>query len=90
MAVREISTYQRGVRRRIRNIREAMGWTQQEMASALGIPLETYRKYELRSMMPLHVILRFAQITHHSLDYIISGQYQSPIAEPGLPTRRAQ
>lgn len=90
MANREISTYQRGVRRRIKTIREAMGWTQQEMANALGLPLETYRKYELRSMMPLHILTRFHQVSGHSLEYIITGKYPPPSAETGLPIRRAQ
>ena len=34
--------------RRIQALREGRGWTQQQMATALDIPLERYKKYEIR------------------------------------------
>jgi transcriptional regulator with XRE-family HTH domain len=48
---------------RTRAIREAMGWSQKEMAHALGIPLENYKKYEKRTPIPHRLITRYCLIT---------------------------
>lgn len=45
---------------RTAELREARGWTQQQMADALAIPLERYKKYEQRSPLPQWLVARFA------------------------------
>lgn len=47
--------------------RQSLGWTQNQMATALDIPEDRYRKYEVRSPMPHELLPRFAQITGRSV-----------------------
>lgn len=44
------------------------------MASALGIPLVTYKSYEVRSKFPPHLIERLALVTHTDVGYIVTGK----------------
>jgi hypothetical protein len=46
----------------------------EEMAIALGIPPERYRKYESRTPMPHDLIERFAIITGVSVEFLITGR----------------
>lgn len=64
--------------RRIKQFREARGMTQAEMAAALGIPVERYKKYETRSMLPPYLIERFAAIVGHSIDQVVAGRSARP------------
>jgi transcriptional regulator with XRE-family HTH domain len=48
--------------RRTAELRDARGWTQQQMADALAIPLERYKKYETRTPLPHLLLVRFALI----------------------------
>lgn len=59
---------------RVRALREARGWTQLQMATALGISEERYRKYENRSPLPHDLLERFALITGRSVHYIVTGR----------------
>lgn len=49
--------------RRVAELRDARGWTQQQMADALGIPLDAYKKYENRSPLPHYLVPRFCLLT---------------------------
>lgn len=48
---------------RVKAIREEMGWSQKQMSLALGLELETYKKYEQRSPLPHRFIERFCLIS---------------------------
>lgn len=65
---------------RVRALREAKGWTAEQMAIALGIPSERYRKYETRSPIPQYLIPRFAQVTDRSIEYILTGKERKILA----------
>lgn len=58
---------------RVARLRTERGWTQQEMAAALGIPFERYKKYENRSAMPPYLIPRFALQVNRDIGYILTG-----------------
>lgn len=57
---------------RVAETREAAGYTKKQMAQALDIEYETYRKYENRSPMPHYLIPRFALITHSRMEYLLA------------------
>ncbi len=59
---------------RTRALREGLGWTAADMAKALGIPSDRYRKYESRSPMPPYLIERFALITRVNIMYMLTGR----------------
>jgi transcriptional regulator with XRE-family HTH domain len=44
----------------MRQLREAKGMSQREVALAIGTKMEAYRKYETRSPLPLHLVPRVA------------------------------
>ncbi len=58
---------------RVKELREAKNWTAEQMAIALGIPSERYRKYEVRSPLPQYLLPRFAAIVDRSIEYIVTG-----------------
>ena len=59
---------------RVRTLRDGKGWTAEQMAVALGIPPERYRKYETRSPLPQYLIPRFAQVVDRSIEYVLTGK----------------
>jgi transcriptional regulator with XRE-family HTH domain len=48
---------------RIKALRLSQSMSQVEMAAALGIGAEAYRAYESRSLLPHHLVERFAILT---------------------------
>lgn len=58
---------------RVREARDSIGWTQLQMADALQIELDTYRKYEKRTPLPHHLIERFALFVGRDVAYIVTG-----------------
>ena len=87
------SDYTSQVTARTRKLREAKGWTQSQMALALGVTEEAYRKYETRTPLPLALVERFALITERSVHFVITGKEGTPQAiEPsaGRPFRRVK
>ena len=52
---------------RTAELRDARGWTQQQMADALAIPLERYKKYEKRSPLPQWLVARFALLVDREI-----------------------
>lgn len=61
-------------RARVRALREAKNWTTAEMATALGIPSERYRKYETRTPLPHDLLEPFALITGVSVEFLVTGR----------------
>ena len=55
-------------------LRNARGWTAQQMATALGLPSDRYRKYEYRSPLPHYLVERFALIVGRDVEYILTGK----------------
>lgn len=71
----EETLFNRGFFDRVRWAREKkMGWTAEQMATALGIPAERYRKYEKRTPLPPYLIQKFALITNVSIDFLLTGK----------------
>lgn len=59
---------------RVKELREGKDWTSEQMAIALGIPAERYRKYESRSPMPPYLVERFALIVGKDVEYVLTGK----------------
>lgn len=72
---------------RTKALRKATGMTQQQMADALQIPKERYKKYENRSRMPGHLLKPFSAIVRRPVDYHLTGQSppRTPSPKPIRP-----
>ncbi len=53
---------------RTKRYREHLGFTQAQMAAALRIPLERYRKYETRSPLPHYLVPSFCLLCRIELE----------------------
>lgn len=73
---------------RTKRLREERGWTSEQMATALGVPADRYRKYEYRSMLPHHLIEQFAMIVERDIAYVLTGKAARPARNPN-PKRRS-
>jgi transcriptional regulator with XRE-family HTH domain len=62
---------------RVKQWREEKNWTAAQMATALGIPPDRYRKYEYRTPMPAYLMERFCLITDTTLDNLLRGTPRS-------------
>lgn len=76
---------------RVKRLRNERGWTAEQMATALGVPPERYRKYENRSPLPAYLMERFALLANSSVEYLITGKHQTHTApaKDHLGRRRA-
>lgn len=59
---------------RCHRLRNERGWTAEQMATALGVPAERYRKYEYRSPLPHYLLERFALAVGRDIEYILLGK----------------
>ncbi len=59
---------------RVHKLRNDRGWTAQQMATALNVPPERYRKYEYRSPLPHYLLGRFALIVGRDIEYLLTGK----------------
>jgi len=87
------TSYVTEITARVRKLREAKGWTQAQMAKALDVTEEAYRKYENRTPLPVALVERFALITGRTVQYVITGKEgapQAPQPPAGRPFRRAK
>lgn len=71
---------------RVHRLRKERGWTAAQMATALGVPAERYRKWEYRSPMPHYLIERFALIVGREIEYVLTGKLA--VIRPGNPEER--
>lgn len=62
---------------RVQRLRAEREWTQAQMATALGVPLERYKKYETRSPLPAYLVPRFAQIVDREISYVLTGKVET-------------
>lgn len=65
---------------RVHRLRNERGWTAEQMATALGVPPDRYRKYEYRSPLPHYLIAQFAQIVGRDVEYILTGKTTARLA----------
>jgi transcriptional regulator with XRE-family HTH domain len=65
---------------RVKRLSEERGWTAEQMATALGIPAERYRKYEYRTPLPHYLIEPFALLVDREPNYLLTGK--APAAAP--------
>jgi DNA-binding XRE family transcriptional regulator len=73
---------------RVHQLRNERGWTSAQMATALGVPPDRYRKYEYRSPLPAYLMERFSLIVGCDVDYLLTGKSRkaanpSPLAQIG-------
>ena len=68
---------------RTRSLREARGWSQAQMAEALGVSLARYKKYETRSPLPHHLIPRFAMLVGKDIEYVLCGTISAALKRYG-------
>lgn len=66
--------FNEGLCARVRDLRKQRGWTSVQMATALDIPPDRYRKYEYRSPLPHYLIERFALIVGRDVDFVLTGK----------------
>lgn len=59
---------------RVKQLREERGWTSEQMAIALGVPAERYRKYEYRTPLPHDLIEKFALTVDRDVSYVLTGK----------------
>lgn len=63
--------------------RENAGFTQEEMARALGINQSKYHKYESRSLMPHYLLLTFCVLAKVSMEWMYTAAVEvKPLASP--------
>lgn len=75
---------------RVHRLRNDRGWTAAQMATALGVPPERYRKYEYRSPLPHYLLERFALIVGRDLEYVLTGKIApARLANEEKPRKRA-
>lgn len=70
---------------RTHELRNERGYTSAQMATALGLPADRYRKYEYRSPLPAYLWERFALIVGCDLDYLLTGK--TPKARKPAPNK---
>lgn len=58
---------------RVKQWREEKGLTAAQMATALNVPADRYRKYETRSPIPAYLMQRFCIICDANLENLIAG-----------------
>lgn len=59
---------------RVKQRREAAGFTQIEMAAKLDTVKSTYAAYEVRNYLPHELILPFCQLTETNVMWLLSGE----------------
>lgn len=59
---------------RTKALREHSGLSMKDMALALDIPFERYKKYETRSPLPHELVERFALITRVPVEFVMTGR----------------
>jgi transcriptional regulator with XRE-family HTH domain len=69
--------YNNALCERVKRFRDERGWTAAQMATALGIPAERYRKYEFRSPLPAYLMERFCLNANVELENLVLGRPRS-------------
>lgn len=78
--------YKMGLLSRVKSLREGMRhpdgkfWTAEDMAKALRVSAETYRKYESRTPLPHELIEPFSLVVGCTVEYLVTGNKPINIA----------
>jgi transcriptional regulator with XRE-family HTH domain len=72
---------------RTKEWRVEMGWTAEQMAVALGVPADRYRKYEIRSPLPAYLMQRFCLVTNADIENFLFGKPRQRQARTPLVTK---
>jgi hypothetical protein len=80
------TTYRKAFVQRVRAARTLSERTPLQMAEALGIPKDTYHRYETRTLLPHHLLEVFCQLTAQDLTWLVTGKHQrpEPIGDVGI------
>lgn len=70
---------------RTKALREATGMSAAQMAIALKVPHERYKKYETRTPLPHDLIEQFALITHVPVEFVMTGRRVKGRTYPDVP-----
>jgi len=62
--------------------REKAGYTQETMAAALGMDQSKYSKYEIRTVLPHHLVVTFCSLCEVSLAWLYTAAVEVPAAKP--------
>lgn len=73
---------------RVQQLRKDRGYTAEQMAIALGVPPDRYRKYEIRTPLPHYLIERFAIIVNRDVEYILTGKSSRPPKRPAVAEKK--
>lgn len=82
VAPSEQQEFEQQLRERLARLRNERRWSQQQMATALAIPFERYKKYETRSVLPLYLVPRLALMVDRSIAYVLTGREEAQ-RQPG-------
>lgn len=66
--------FQLAYQARLKAVRESKAWTAEQMATALDIPPERYRKYETRSILPVNLLEKLSLISGRDMEYLVTGK----------------
>lgn len=71
-----VSVFYEGFRKRLREMREEAGYTQEELCELIDVPLASYKHFEGKraSKFPLHKLGRLSSALRRSCDYIVTGR----------------
>ena len=74
---------------RVGDLRRERFRSAEQMATALNLPVERYRKYETRTPLPPYLHERFALIVGVSVHYLLTGQNEPRVLHDHVVTKRA-
>ena len=69
-----LTLYKEAFCARLRGVRKAAGYTQEQMAKKLDITRDNYAKYETRSPLRHDLIAEVAKITGHDTWFLLTGR----------------
>lgn len=67
------SAYRKQFIDRLRSLRVASGLTPEEIADRLGVRMDTYQRWEKRTLIPHHLIIPFCDATHADPYLLLTG-----------------
>lgn len=82
------TTYRRAFVQRVRAARTLASLNPLEMANKLGVPKDTYHRYETRTLLPHHLLEIFCQLTGTDLQWLITGRLHRPGLTAETPANR--
>lgn len=72
------TSYRKAFVQRVRAARTLAEKNPLEMAQLLGVPKDTYHRYETRTLLPLHLVESFCLLTGTNLHWLITGRQLRP------------